>query len=836
MLLRTRRLLRQHLHFILIIAPLILIMTYPTVVHVFDASRFWVPSLDRDVWLKFWDAWHFQMVLAGKSDFYFTHFLFYPGGLSLVNLTYSLPHVIVLGALQTIMPADNAYCLTYLLNIFACALSGYIYCNYVFKDKWIALLGGIIFGCSLQVTARMGNPDISFIFTLPLTLYFLHRGIVERRTQHLAIAGLLLGFTVYCGRYTFFCNALSVGLFVLFFSRSRWRERHFWIGIAALGIVAFVVSAGRLWPMLADPAEFGRAIESRAAREKGSDLLASFYNARHPALTPLFHSVFDIAPYELSTNSKAPGPGEAGAAYLGYAPLLLAGIGLLRPSMRRRMLPWLVIVSVFLVLRLGSPLNVNGVVYEDILLPKHFLNQLLPVIAAFYSSAHFQIGVPLPLAVLACGGLSVVLPAKPRWRRIAVLLGFAAIVGFEYSFLPYAQEFQLESFEFAHWLAGQEDQDRGALAVLPMDKSGQRNTLGYMMQQTIHGYPMETGYVARRSPAAFAYIDANPLLAAWRRGHGMACGRGRKSEISAALDELQADGFGYVALHKKLAGAAPFLAAFADMTPAYDDRFTAIYALSQLRETCARGRDSLALVLDFVYGDVMPPRDEAVITFHPSERVNEDALRYMAWNADYGQRLNHITLDSRGQFSLQSTNPQMQTVDDMLSQDALLHLQAANASIDAGWMDLMTSRFKLCRRLAETDYIAVDHYLRIDMPCELVFAENPLRLEYDNGSRLRNRSHEIDADLRLHLWWQIADGAKTSYSIQLFDADGERVKQIDHVMNQSMAAHAIDLSELPPGEYSARLIAYNFETGASHGGQAAASRFERYVEIVRFTL
>ena len=842
MLLRLSSVTRRHAHFYLIVVPLILVMTYPTIIHVFDASRFWVPSIDRDVWLKFWDAWYFKMVLAGESGFHYTNLLFYPEGVSLVNLTYNLPHMIVFGMLQTIMPADNAYCLTYLLMIFACALSGYIYCNYLFKDKWIALLGGVLFGCSLQVTGRAGLPDISFIFTLPLTLYFLHRGIVENRAKHLAIAGLFLGFTVYCGRYTFFCNALSVALFLLLFARSRWRERQFWLGLLLLGAVGFIVSAGRLWPMLSDLPDLNRAIQSRVAVDQGSDLLDSFRNARHPVLTPFFNTVFDIAPFELSPTSKPPVNAEAGSAYLGYAPLLLVGIGLLRKSSRRRMLPWLVIAAVFLVLRLGSTLNVRGVVYEDVLLPKHFLNQLVPFIAAFYAPTHFQIGVVLPLAVMACCGLSSILSAKARSRRVLVVLGLAAIVGFEYSFLPYAQEFRPESFEFAHWLARQEDQDRAALAVLPMDKAGWQNTLAYMLHQTLHGYPMATGYVARRPPEAFHYIDSNPLTRAWRRGYSLACGTGQGSVIMTALDQLHADGFSHVVLHKKYPGAAPFLAAFADIAPAYADYFTHIYEVSQLRDNCADpppGTDGLALHLDLVYGDVIPHRDEPVITFHPSERVNEDSLRYMSWNADYGQNLSHISRDPAGQFTVQSRNQNLQSVADILSQDALLYLHDPNASKDAAWMSLLTQRFKPCQRLADTGYIAIDHYLRNDMPCELVFAEEALELLYDNGSRLRNRSVDIDGEvLRMRFWWEIADGPKTSYSIQLFDSTGDRLRQIDQVMNRTMKTHAIDISDLPPGDYRARLIVYDHETGASHAGQVAAdsSRFDREIEIGRFTL
>ena len=170
--------LRRHGHFFLVIVPLILLMTYPTIIHVFDASKFWLPARYWDVWLKFWEAWNFKQVLASQSGFHYTNLMNFPEGVSLAYQTYSLPHMVILHLLQLFMPASNAFCLTYLLIIFCCCASGYIYCSWISKDKWLALLGAVVFGLSQQVTATAATPDLGFIATIPLTMYFLHRGIV----------------------------------------------------------------------------------------------------------------------------------------------------------------------------------------------------------------------------------------------------------------------------------------------------------------------------------------------------------------------------------------------------------------------------------------------------------------------------------------------------------------------------------------------------------------------------------------------------------------------------------------------------------------------------------
>ena len=122
--------------------------------------------------MKFWDAWYFKSLIAGQADFYFTDLLFYPDGLSLVYHNFNVPHMVVFGGLQAVMPTSNAFNLTYLLIIFSTALSAYVYLCYLLKDKWISLFGAVVLGLSGYVVGRASQPDVSWIATLPLALYF----------------------------------------------------------------------------------------------------------------------------------------------------------------------------------------------------------------------------------------------------------------------------------------------------------------------------------------------------------------------------------------------------------------------------------------------------------------------------------------------------------------------------------------------------------------------------------------------------------------------------------------------------------------------------------------
>ena len=56
---------RHHLHFIIIVPLLIIVMTWPTIVYVFDTDTVWLPSASNDVFFKIWDVWYGRQVLEG---------------------------------------------------------------------------------------------------------------------------------------------------------------------------------------------------------------------------------------------------------------------------------------------------------------------------------------------------------------------------------------------------------------------------------------------------------------------------------------------------------------------------------------------------------------------------------------------------------------------------------------------------------------------------------------------------------------------------------------------------------------------------------------------------
>ena len=512
-----RQLLRRHWHFIAIVLPLILLMTWPAPARLFDRDQFWIPAQDYDAWMKFWDAWRLDTVLRGQADFFHTKSVYYPQGTTLAFQATAVPHALLMAALGAFMPASNAYTLLYLLIILCCALSAYIYANWLFKDKWLAVIAAVVFGCSQWVMGKPSQPDLSLVATLPLSMYCLHRGIVEDRPKLIALAGILIGISAWIGLYIFVCALLTAGLFALWLARSRWRQRQFWRRLALMSIMVGLFGGIRIGVMLADSGSFDDAIRAQLGSESSVDVLSSFVNYRHPLLSPLFHAALDLPPVDLRSTDVNFIHGRVHVGYLGFVPLLLVGCGLLRPKVRRRMLPWLLLLAVFLVLRLGSALRVNDHIFEGVWLPKHLLNQLLPeVFSAFKVTDHFQIGVLLPLAMLTCLGLGALL-ASARRRRL-VIAALALLIAFETYYLPLETAIDADEFDYIAWLQRQDDQESIALVHLPI-MAGEWRAKIHLLHQSRHGYPQAGGYVSRTlyMPENYRYINANPVLSAWLR-------------------------------------------------------------------------------------------------------------------------------------------------------------------------------------------------------------------------------------------------------------------------------------------------------------------------------
>ena len=262
MRIRAAGCLRKHIPCLIIVPLVVITMTWPAFARVFDADTFWVHTdSPGDVWQKIWDAWHLGRVLEGRAELFYTDAMFHPAGLSLAFHGASMPHAFLLHALKPLLPIDDAYNLLYLLTLCFNAFCAYALIYRLFADKWIALYGAVVVGVNVWFTNYLSAPDLLMVGTLPLSLYFLHRSVMERRWRFSALAGICAGFTALIGIYAFMFLLISVAVYALFLALSHWRQPRFWLGLLLLLAICVPIAWFRIYPFFVDAALLEEGLE-----------------------------------------------------------------------------------------------------------------------------------------------------------------------------------------------------------------------------------------------------------------------------------------------------------------------------------------------------------------------------------------------------------------------------------------------------------------------------------------------------------------------------------------------------------------------------------------------
>lgn len=821
--------LREHLHFLVILPLLIIVMTWPAFVQLFNTDSFWLVQRNSDAYMLFWDAWYLKLWFGGQADFYYTDLLFYPAGVSLAFHNFSLPHMIVFAGLQTVMPASNAFNATFLLLSFSTAAAGYIYLHYLFGDKWVALFGAVVFGTGAFILTRPAHPNIAFIATIPLSLYFLHRGLLEIRLNFLLIAGAFIGATAFIGMYTLVCLLIMLLAYLIYFACQRWNRRDFWLHIFMMSLVIGGFLVLRFYPMFSDPQGISGALAKNADRESGKDLLGYFVNTQHPVVQPILVGLFPIQPFDRAWNN---------VVFLGYIPLLLAALAFIRNPNRRRLLPWLALALSFLILRLGSFLTLNGVDYPHITLPKHVLTQAFPhLFKPFWAVDNFHAGALFPFAVLACFGLANLLRSVPAKRRLIVILVLIGATAFELYQPQNAAAIPAKRLNFIAWLRGEPNQESIRLINLPF---GVQQHKIYGFYQTYNGYPHAAGRPTRTPATAFDYINSNLILNAWNKESAVACLPGNREAFIAAQNQLLADGFTHIVFHRYLSNLAYEARNFAYLQAAYEDGFVSIYRVEDLQLNC----NSTAVLstgaqhnLAHLHGrhTVLTEDYVSVLSIHAYEMADGQLFDYYS-SLDQSVvtlaplRVENLVGGGTSSPGLQSIDPESALSANDIVLIAYDPRFTAQALADQ-YEDWVSREFAPCGLLAESSSAVVKLYLRLGFTCALVTTADPLGVRFENDVRLGNVITELrGTTLEIYFLWNKLPAENHSVSIQFFDSAGSKIHNQDFVLaDEALAHNRIDLAPLPPGDYQVKLILYNFETRASVPGEIIGSdtRFER---------
>jgi hypothetical protein len=452
-----------------------------------------------------WNLWWVNQSLTtlGVSP-WFTSYLYYPTGVSLLghtlNLFNGLLSIVLLRA-ETLIQAHN----TIVVFSFVMAGVGAFWLCYRFSEHyWASIVGGCVFTFSEYHFAHAdGHLQLVSLEWIPLFALAWYSFLHKPRAWLAIGAAVTLLLVLLCDFYYFaYCvvYALLMAAYeawlrkdALFLLRGpTWRGFLLFGGLTALTCTPLIF--GLLQLNAADP-----LLGSHEPAQFSTDLLAAVIPGGHWRFAEFTRPFWDASPGNIQESSVD--VGVAVAAVLLYC--------LLRRSSRlvSRAGVWWWILGVFWVVSLGPVLHIWGTPHPRVPMPYAGLQTLFPLLDLSGVPARMMVMVTLAAAVLTSVGFALLFGGSLRSRLIAS--GLLVVLSVE--LLPRPIPATLP--EVPAYVSALQSID-GPGAVLDLvsgyfedrpfgSVTGSGIALYY---QTIHRRPMAAGYIARVPSSAWAMV------------------------------------------------------------------------------------------------------------------------------------------------------------------------------------------------------------------------------------------------------------------------------------------------------------------------------------------
>jgi hypothetical protein len=540
--------------------------TWPLVVNL--DSHF--PGDSNDSLHHYWNGWWVKRALRAGQSPYWTPYLHYPDGLSLVSHDIAWFNVGIWLILEPLLGGIATYNLGILISLALCGLAAFLLTYELTGDMRVAFLAGLIYQVWPFRMHQLDRPNLAGTQFIPLFLLFLIRSMESGKWWNGTLTGVFLALTGYTRWQQLIPAAVLGSVYLLctvpwqLASWRRWGRTLMLAGmIVTLLLVPPVVMLLR--QQQSAPAELLRPDEETAMQ---TDLLAYVTPSRfHSLLRPLTRRAYARYYPERSEPRRYP-------AYIGVTALALALLEVTR--WRRRSLPWVAMALTLMLLALGPVLRVNGRLYPAVPMP-YRLAARIQIVRLIRLPDRFNLFLALPVAMLASYGMSRLLGyvewrgRSDRWIIPAMLAGAFLL---EYAVIPIPLN-RPETSRFYRQL----DENRGEFALLnlPLD---QKVSKRYMFAQITHQHPIVQGHVARFPEGAFDYLNEQPWIRTVQESGSLPP---THTDVSRQLETLARDGVRYVVVHKKLtANRTQHWRHYFQIAPHFEDDRVIVYRTAPL--------------------------------------------------------------------------------------------------------------------------------------------------------------------------------------------------------------------------------------------------------------
>lgn len=482
---------------------LTLALTYPLV---FNITEYLIGP-PEDNMQTLWNLWWVKhAILELNTHPYYTDYLFYPQGTSLVFHTLSLFNSLLAIPLQFVFGRITCYNLLILLSFVLAGWGMYLLAYQLTRHPGASFIASLVFAYSPYHFAHAEHHlQIASIQFIPFFVHYLLRLLEQPKLRHALIAGGFLFLAALCSWYylvflLIFCFILIVYILV---SRRRCYLNRQFIGYFLVMLLFFgILISSFVYPLVQEKLYGGRYVSKNFHMDFSADLAAFLIPPpSHPLASDTLHELYD----KISVN-----PWEA-SVFLGYSVLLLAGYAVFRLGWGRTGY-WVTSGLVFGLLALGPRLHILGQnVFPSTPMPYWLIYQI-PLFKMISTLSRFVVMTYLSLAVLVAYALERMFynlaDKKILNKLIPGLIG--GLILFEYLALP-VKMFSPDRLTRSDFVVKQLDADKEDYAVLELPLTDKWCNHLYMYRQTLHQKKLLFGSVSRLSHQALSFLAKSPM-------------------------------------------------------------------------------------------------------------------------------------------------------------------------------------------------------------------------------------------------------------------------------------------------------------------------------------
>ena len=545
---------------------LTLFMTWPLILRWNDH----LASVDIDAWINPWATWWTRKILLEGGDLFFTDWLFYGHGVSLVFHSFSHVNTALELALRPFLSDLAAYNTMVLLAYILSGYGMYRLVQYLTRRNAPAFFAGLVYAFIPYRLAEGGHLVLVCTQWMPFFMLHLLQIVRDRRSASVLPAALFFVLNALTSWHLMILLTALAGLYAaysLLFERHSSSART-WRDLGLLAVVAAVPLSPFFYTFIREqltvPADYMGVLVG-----SGTDLLTFLLP---PSQHPLFGPLLKASGWLIDPTRPF---------YLGILPMGLSLIAARANWKRYRF--WGLLTLLCVILSVGSEVRIAGQRTGV------FLPWAGPVIRILRDPYRMNTLVEFGLAVTSGLGLAVLLDTLPQEKarqRPWVLVSAAALLLFEYLPIPYP----LTPAPLPAFYTELGDRP-GAGAVLDLPLGRQPGKIS-MYYQTIHNRPIVDGVVSRTPPEAYEWARQQPALRSLLR-----CDQALPpADLAPLLPGLADLGIEYVVAHLHEPTGSESIAgweAAQSQTPTYADDVIVAYETGGAAETLDTGRPQL---------------------------------------------------------------------------------------------------------------------------------------------------------------------------------------------------------------------------------------------------